>query len=407
VRHSFYPFLHIDLKVKRYKKDKKTTVDKIRPIFYASHLDSLIYSWYAVLLNQKYEAYITAKGISDSVLAYRKIKYDKGNKCNIHFAKEVFDFITTQKECVAIAFDIKSFFDTIDHSLLKESWQQILQESPLPEDHYKIFRSLTKYAYVERNKAFKTLGINLKRKIDRHKFKRICDSENFRNKIRGQNLIIQYPKKFGIPQGSPLSSLLSNIYLANFDETVVEYIKNIGGLYRRYSDDMIVVCPSKNAEDIIKIMENEITKYKLEINGEKTEWIFFEPKKDNSLTLNRAKSSKGLLQYLGFEFNGESMFIRSASISRYYRKMKRRIKKIKKLAIKHNYTGQVFKRRIYEENTHLGKKNFITYAKHALDVTKAETIKKQIKPHWKKVQQEMLGKIQNRTLKDKNRTFRY
>lgn len=389
VRHSFYPFLHIDLMERRYKQKEQHTVDKVRSIFYASHLDSLIYSWYALVLNKKYEEYIAAQGIETCVLAYRKIKYGDGSKCNIHFAKEVFDFIEKQKECVAIALDISKFFDTIDHAMLKAAWQQILQISQLPEDHYKIFRSLTKYAFVERNEAYKALQINLNREKDRKTLRRICDPENFRSKIREAGLVKQYQEICGIPQGSPLSALLSNIYLVNFDDTIFKFVSGIKGLYCRYSDDMIVVCSPDHAEKVIKMMTEEIEKYKLKINADKTERVYFEPDGSGNLAINREKSSKGLLQYLGFEFNGSSMYIRSASMSRYYRKMKRRVRKLERLAKKYHYKGQIFKRTVYEQNTHLGKQNFISYAKHAADITDSEAIKKQIKPHWKNVQKEL------------------
>jgi RNA-directed DNA polymerase len=74
----------------------------------------------------------------------------------------------------------------------------------------------------------------------------------------------------GLPQGSPLSPLLSNIYLNDFD-------KELGGegfrVYR-YCDDFVLLSKEKrNKEEIIKIISNILQRYKLSINADKTEEI--------------------------------------------------------------------------------------------------------------------------------------
>src|SRR5688572_26292655 len=55
-RHYFYPFIKNDIITKRFKNDKetgkRTLTKKPRPIMYASHVDSLIYSYYNILLAQ-------------------------------------------------------------------------------------------------------------------------------------------------------------------------------------------------------------------------------------------------------------------------------------------------------------------------------------------------------------------
>jgi len=44
---------------------------------------------------------------------------------------------------------------------------------------------------------------------------------------------------YGIPQGSALSALLSNIYLVDFDEYMFKLGQTIGFIYRRYCDDIL------------------------------------------------------------------------------------------------------------------------------------------------------------------------
>jgi hypothetical protein len=44
---------------------------------------------------------------------------------------------------------------------------------------------------------------------------------------------------FGIPQGTPISAALSNAYMMPLDKRIVEARGSVGGLYRRYSDDIL------------------------------------------------------------------------------------------------------------------------------------------------------------------------
>lgn len=58
---------------------------------------------------------------------------------------------------VVIAFDIKGFFDNLDHTILKNSWRHALglQENELlPKDHYNVFKAITKFSHVELEKIF-------------------------------------------------------------------------------------------------------------------------------------------------------------------------------------------------------------------------------------------------------------
>ncbi len=128
-KHSFYPFIKCDIISPRIKHKKNSETgkkkifktEKIRPIAYASHFDAFIYSWYATVLNHFYLDAIRNEGIEECVLAY----IEKGGKCNIHFAFEAFDFI--KEGHVALAFDLSSYFDGLDHDILKEKWAELLE----------------------------------------------------------------------------------------------------------------------------------------------------------------------------------------------------------------------------------------------------------------------------------------
>ena len=83
-------------------------------------------------------------------IAYRS---DLG-KCNIQFAKEVFEQVQNRGECTAVALDIKGYFDNIDHITLKEKWKAIIG-SELLKNNLEFSRTLTRYSYVSKNNLLK------------------------------------------------------------------------------------------------------------------------------------------------------------------------------------------------------------------------------------------------------------
>ena len=171
-KHSFFPFIHFELSSYKIKKEgykivngeKAITVkkqpSKIRPIKYSAHLDGHIYAYYATLMSENYEKLLVEKKISDSILAFRKLPNSPNN---IHFAKNVFDEIKNRNDCSILCIDIKSFFDELDHLLLKQAWKNILGTDKLPSDHYQIFKSITKFSYVHKNEVYHNLNLSLNR----------------------------------------------------------------------------------------------------------------------------------------------------------------------------------------------------------------------------------------------------
>lgn len=399
--HPFLPFVKILTKTPRFRyqeTEQQFALDtKIRPIAFASHFDTYIYGFYAFALNEKYQEYITSKKFDDCILAYRT---DLDGKCNIQFAKEVFDIvqqrIKNNKSCSAIAIDITGYFDNIDHSILKEKWHKILGLPVLPIDQYKVFRSLTKYSYLNKNSILKHFQINLD-KYDKH-WQSLLDlipdsiagstfKEKF-NLLRKRKLVVTNKEKInktdctiehrGIPQGSAMSAVLSNIYLIDFDNWLKEQSIKLDFTYRRYCDDIIIICNTSDATDINKKLVEEIEKYKVTIQSKKTELIEFKANSKgvirafnkskiikNNATINSQNEQQYYknLQYLGFEFNGQNIYIRPGSISRYFRKMKGRI--IKSIMMSYSDKSKkdkILKKQIFERYSHLGKRNFLSYA---------------------------------------------
>ncbi len=79
-------------------------------------------------------------------------------------------------------------------------------------------------------------------------------------------------KRCGIPQGSPISPLLANLYMRRF---VLGWQKlglerSLGARLVTYADDLVIVCRKGNAEEALQRLRELMSKLKLTVNEEKT-----------------------------------------------------------------------------------------------------------------------------------------
>ncbi len=339
-RHAFLPFITYEKKWRRFKKGEKRE-PKVRPIKFASSTDANIFSYYRDLLSRPYEQILVEREIADCVIAYRKIPVEPGKpqgKCNIHFTNEVFDLVRLMKRCCVVALDVKAFFESLDHDRLKQVWCQLLGKTRLPEDHYAVFKQLTRQPTVSRDVAFERLGYSKRDKkgvlryvVARDEIpQKLCSNGRFREEVAKRDkgkLIIPNPYSFGIPQGAPLSDLLANVYLLEFDATMSAYVKRKGGHYRRYSDDILIIVPGdgragRGAREFAeRLMRRQGSR--LEIKREKTSTACF-ALSGGQLTCRNVGSLKNTqgLEYLGFRFDGRNIYIRNSTISNLQRKIR-------------------------------------------------------------------------------------
>ncbi|PSW41766.1 antiviral reverse transcriptase Drt2 [Photobacterium leiognathi] len=387
-KHAFYPLINYDIVINKITKNPITKnimvlEPKPRPISYPAHIDSHIYSYYSKILNYKYEKMIKENGLSDSILAFRTL-----GKSNIDFSLNAFNEIKKLGECSAVALDITKFFDTLDHETLKLKWCNLLDVKRLPNDHYNIFKSITKYSKVKKEDLYKALGISLNN--PNKKRRRICEPHDFRGIVRKYKLIKVHKDSFGIPQGTPLSAMLSNIYMFDFDLKMNSFITQFGGKYFRYCDDILFIIPTEYKNIVEKTASIEIENLKLELNKKKTEIRNFQFK-DNKL-----KSDKPL-QYLGFIFDGKEIYIRSSSLARYSSRMHKGVRLAKNTMIKYNKIRRanqeeerlIFKRKLYSRYSHLGKRNFITYGYSAAKKMNSSSIRRQLSPLFGRLNSEI------------------
>lgn len=353
---------------------------KSRPLAMASHVDGYVFAWYSYQLSKKYEAEIRGAGLHDCILAYRP-----RNGTNITMAEAAFSDIAQRDACIAVALDLKDFFPSIDHATLRANWARVLGTVGLPPDHFAVFRAMTIFSEVDRKACLERLGIDpTKDRIPRP----ICNGKQFRDAIRrgppgAATLVSRHGLPHGIPQGSPISALLSNIYMLEFDARMQIEAAAMGGSYRRYSDDILFIVEPKVTEaDIVKVVEDGLALLgsAMKLNAGKTESARFLRDAAGRLECD----SPNGIQYLGFTFDGERRLIRSQTMSKYARRLVYAIRGAKKAGLKAGLAAH--RRAVYRQFSHLGKSNFISrYVKAAKTAMPGDDIRRQVRPHMRRI----------------------
>lgn len=363
VTHSFYPFIHFEKKNSRYgKKGPK----KPRELYYCSHLDRCVYQRYAFLLNYQYNIWACENNIDDVAIAYR----DKLGKNNIDFAKDAFDAIRSFPQCFILVGDFTNFFDNLEHQYLKKMMCEVLGVERLPQDYFSVFKNITRFSSWDWKDIVKAAGENI---AERGVRKKINSKEIVLTKEQFQKNKKDIKKNIsgvGVPQGSPISAVLSNIYMIKFDKDIKRYVTSKGGIYMRYSDDFIIVLPYERDAEIADFTSYifsyvESMKGLIDLQKEKTSCYTY---KDEVIYEGDQPSS---INYLGFLFDGKSIRIRPRAITKYYYRMRRKAHTIGRS----NWTSSKGRRisakelySIYSRNDE--KQTFIDYARKAKGILK-------------------------------------
>lgn len=454
-KHGFYPFISYEqFFCKAHDDNGKICINiKTRPLCYSSHIDKCIYKYYSYLLNIEYNKYLIEKDLSNNAIAYRTNLH----KNNIHFAKEAFDFIK-QEDCFVVIGDFKSFFDNLEHKYLKNMLCKVLDVDVLPDDLYAIYKNITKYSTWDLIDILNLNGVSItKNEIDeakqkaqnnntrllRHLIREIthhisilngCEIEDYNMRCKKLALTKEEFKKhkkeylkkntfsYGIPQGSPISAVLSNVYMIEFDKYLNNFVNKYNGLYLRYSDDFIVVIPKSSnlcLSEIYKSIKYYIKQIpNLTLEPNKTQLYTYK----NNIIIPEITNcdehicqNKPFINYLGFTFDGTDVTIRAKTISKYYYRMYRCLDKGNMHSKKNNYTNSKYiYKRLYENYTQKGRNgkgsksnkknigyknsNFISYVYKSDKIFNFENNKKE--PIHKHTNRHML-KIRRSIIKNK------
>jgi len=306
-RHGFYPFIHFKMDCSKYtfiENGKKDIKPKERDIYYAAHIDRFIYEYYGNRLNNRYNEYMKSNGISRVSTAYRNCT---PGKCNIDFAKEVFEYIVKCESAYIFVGDFSQFFDNLDHKYLKEKIKCVINEESLDAADYAIYKNITKFTYIEADDIESEKGLLRRDMRGMDKYFETDEFHEFKKNYLRKNL-----KDYQIPQGSSISAVYANVYMIDFDKKINDFITSQKGMYRRYCDDIIIVLPM--TQEDVKGKNEEIAKFiystrdgipNLELNEDKTEHFFY----DNGI-IEKIKGKSNLINYLGFTFDGKTVRIR-------------------------------------------------------------------------------------------------
>jgi len=312
-------------------------------ITYAGRCDSVIFRRYRDILSERYEELLQRKGLGECVLAYRSIPSAGGhNKCNIDFAIDAFDIVRRMGDCTVFCLDIKSFFDTIAHEDVATVWKQLMEVDYLPDDHFAVMKAATKYSFIEEKAALGILGFFGEKQspsgtpirgylVPRRSLPtRLCDRATFNKKI-APNVTVN---KNGIPQGLPISDVLANAVLLQFDVDMKVRCEKLAGQYYRYSDDLFFVIPGKLSDPSAWILETETALLQatrtLKLGHDKTAAYAVErlPSGEQRVTsLNCSCKTMPTIDYLGLSYDGISIYLRQSTLSRLERRIVDRVRR--------------------------------------------------------------------------------
>lgn len=372
--HSFLPFIHYVDSFEKYtgesneERNNRPIKEKNRKIMYAGHWDNFIYKYYAdELLNQKYNEFCLYNGIDDCVTAYRN---NKNGKSNIDFAAEVINTIVKYGEAYILVGDFTKFFDCLQHSLLKQRLLTVLNVERLSMDWFNVFNSVTKYGYYEKKLLIDLFGTDkqIKKSGKKSYFDQLSDFRKFQKNYSTKK---NPDKSKGIPQGTAISAVLANVYAIDFDLELKNVANKYSGIYRRYSDDFLLIIPKFGIEkDEFRLIVNQVRRLaidnKIELHEDKTELYCYS---DDVITLLNT-NKKSNLDYLGFIFDGKTVQMRGKSTYKFYRSSKKLINKAHRIKEKKGLSKIPYRKKLYKLYTDIGdnkgkNSNFISYSKQA------------------------------------------
>jgi len=341
--HPFLPFLREDERVRKYRDKPAITLEgnprlhhqryptiKNRPIMYASHLDASIFSLYNNILGTKYEKIIQKQGLENTVIAYRPVPISgtDRNKSNIDFATELYRAIKNfDGDTGILLLDISGFFDNLNHKRLYEKWCRVLGVKKLPNDHNAIYKNITSFRYVHTTDAHKALGLDRDalKLLRQDRKATLCNFADFNKKIKKPKLIHKNKSAKAIPQGSPISGLLANMYMLDFDIKVKALVESLNGTYMRYSDDIAILVEPSKLIGIYEALQRMIEEEGLTISTKKTDCFVYQKKVNTFVNVIRKLEPKNTLnlklypQYLGFIFMEDNVQIRGNTLARRFR----------------------------------------------------------------------------------------
>lgn len=377
-KHSFLPLISFTDVKRQFRTDNSdlTLPRKLRPrivktktrdLRYASHRDSAIYAYYAFMLQSRYEAVLRRDSIDDCVIGYRS-----GLGSNIDLAASAFAEIALRGTVTALCFDIENFFPSIRHDVLKAALLEVLDVAELSDDWFAVWKNVCRYSHIELKSLAELDGFD----PEDPPFPLVQAIPEAMRRCRNAGLVERNNQSTNVPQGTPISAVFANVSMLTFDRAVEAWATSHGGSYRRYSDDIMLLVAPDLELSAKAFVQQQAAGIALTINREKTDVSRFEAS-------NWGIQVDHPVTYLGFTFDGDKVALRARTLSRYYRRMtyatRGAVRHAGKLGQKAENT---FKRTLLRDFSHLGRRNFYSYAKKADGKFANSIVKRQLRRHF-------------------------
>src|SRR5213078_424451 len=141
-----------------------------------------------------------------------------------------------------------------------------------------------------------------------------CSVEETDNRGRKKRTTEARDSRRGIPQGSPISPLLANLYMRRFvlGWKMLGLEQSLGSRIVTYADDLVILCRRGKAEEALQQLRDIMRKLKLTVNEEKT---------------RICKVPEGEFDFLGYSF-GRMYSARTGQARLGYRPSKKSIKRM-------------------------------------------------------------------------------
>jgi hypothetical protein len=141
------------------------------------------------------------------------------------------------------------------------------------------------------------------------------------------------------------------------DQRIQQSIRKLGGTYRRYSDDILLIVPNGRGAEAESVVKIELGKIRLQVNSAKTVRCRFLRKEGTlrsfSVDENFIVQSLSSASYLGLTFDGRNMRVRDSTTARFMIKANRAIDRAR-IAAAARGESRLKKRQLYARLTSLG-----------------------------------------------------
>jgi group II intron reverse transcriptase/maturase len=248
--------------IRRVYIPKGTNTTEKRPLGIPTIEDKILQESVRRILNPIYEE------------EFKHFSYGFRNGYSAHNAiRYMFEEVSFKGMYHIIDADIKDYFGSIDHGILREFLDKRVKDGVIR----KMIDKWLKAGVLEREQ-------------------------------------ISYPKE-GTPQGGIISPLLSNIYLHHvLDEWFLEMIQPLlpgKSFIIRYADDFVLGFENlSDAKRVMKVLPQRFEKYKLKLHPDKTKIVSLESKRGESC---RSFDFLGFTHYLGKSRKGKMVLKRKTS----------------------------------------------------------------------------------------------